>query len=122
MQINLMKKIYFLGTCNTCQRIMNEWRVDSSFELQDIKVEKITPTQLDELKELTGSYETLFSRVARKYREMKLGEKSLSENDYRELILSEYTFLKRPVLILDNQIFIGNSKVTVNAALNALTK
>ena len=34
---------------------------------------------------------------------------TLLESDYKTLILKHYTFLKRPVLILKNKIFIGNS-------------
>ena len=44
---------------------------------------------------------------------MNLKSKSLSETDFRQLILDEYTFLKRPVFIVDNEIFIGNSKKVI---------
>lgn len=109
-----MKKIYYLKTCSTCQRILKEIEAEKhGFELQNIKEEKITPEQLDEMKELAGSYEALFSRTAMKYRALNLKEKNLQEDDYRKYILDEYTFLKRPVCILDGQIFIGNSKKTV---------
>ena len=47
-------------------------------------------------------------------------EKELSEKDYKDLILDHYTFLKRPVLVLDDQIFVGNSKKVVQAAKEAL--
>lgn len=111
-----MKKIYFLATCSTCNRIMKELGIDDSFVQQDIKAEQITSDQLDEMKEMAGSYEALFSRVAMKYRAMKLGERDLKEADYRQLILDEYTFLKRPVILIGDQIFIGNSKKVVEAA------
>ncbi|MEM6322008.1 MAG: ArsC/Spx/MgsR family protein, partial [Bacteroidota bacterium] len=61
-------------------------------------------------------YESLFSRRARKYASMGLKEKQLSETDYRDLILEEYTFLKRPVILIDDAIFVGNSKKVVAAA------
>ena len=83
--------------------------------MQDIKTEKITPEQLDEMKSLTGSYESLFSRRALKYKEMGLKDKHLTEDDYRRLILEEYTFLKRPVTINGKKIFVGNDKKTVEA-------
>lgn len=83
------------------------------FEKQDIKSEAITPAQLTEMKSLSGSYESLFSRVAMKYRAMGLNEMNLSEPDYRKYILEEYTFLKRPVFLIDGEIFIGNSKKNV---------
>ncbi|HNP21410.1 MAG TPA: ArsC/Spx/MgsR family protein [Panacibacter sp.] len=72
------------------------------------------------MKKLAGSYETLFSRRALKYRAMGLHEKELTEKDYRDLILDEYTFLKRPVAIIDNKIFIGNTNAVVAALKEAL--
>lgn len=84
--------------------------VIDDFEKQDIKSEPITYDQIDEMKRRNGSYESLFSRKAMKYRSMGLTDKTLSENDYRKLIQEEYTFLKRPVFIVDDQIFVGNSK------------
>lgn len=79
--------------------------------MQDIKTESITPSQLDEMKELSGSYESLFSRVALKYK--TLDPKPMTEKEYRKLILAEYTFLKRPVAIIGKRIFVGNSKKNV---------
>ena len=111
-----MKKMYHLGTCRTCQAIIKETRVDKKgFAMQDIKTEKITPAQLDQMKELAGSYESLFSRRALKYKSLGLQDKNLTEDDYRTLILSEYTFLKRPVTITGKKIFIGNAPKTVEA-------
>ncbi len=111
-----MKKIYHLSTCSTCQRIIKELQPLEGFQLQDIKTEKITVAQLEEMQKLAGSYEALFSRRAMLYKERKLKEKKLSETDYKDLILDHYTFLKRPVIIVDNQIFVGNSKNVVAAA------
>ena len=110
-----MKKVYYLSTCDTCKRIIKELQLGDEFIYQDIKTEKITTAQIDEMKELSGSYENLFSRMARKYKELGLKEKNLNELDYRKLILEEYTFLKRPVFIIDNEIFIGNSKNNIDA-------
>jgi len=115
-----MKKVYHLSTCNTCQKILKKLELPGSFELQDIKEEEITEDQLEEMKALAGSYEALFSRRARLYRERELNKKELSETDYKELILDHYTFLKRPVIINNDEIFIGNSKKTVAAAKAAV--
>ena len=115
-----MRRIYHLSSCNTCQRIIGELGGVEGFELQDIKTKKITPQQIDEMKALAGSYEALFSRRAMKYRSMGLHEQHLSEQDYRRLILEEYTFLKRPVILLDGEIFIGNAKKVVAAAKSKL--
>ncbi|RZN84665.1 MAG: hypothetical protein EVB11_01030 [Winogradskyella sp.] len=115
-----MKKIYYLSTCDTCKRIINEWNLPSGFSLQDIKTDSITVKQIEEMHSLTQSYEVLFSKRARLYKELGLKEKTLSEEDYKNYILKHYTFLKRPVLIYNNQIFIGNSKKVVEAAKTAI--
>ena len=94
---------------------MKSLKLDDSFELQDIKTEKITPEQLDEMKVLSGSYESLFSRVARKYKELGLKDRKLAEEDYRDFILEDYTFLKRPVFVVGDRIFVGNAKKNIEA-------
>jgi len=106
-----MKKIYHLGNCTTCQAIIKETAINKKgFDMQDIKFEKISPAQLDEMKKMAGSYEALFSRRAMKYKEWGLKDKELTEKDYRQYILDEYTFLKRPVVIINDSIFIGSEK------------
>lgn len=115
-----MNKIYHLASCSTCQRIIKELDGGEGFELQNIKEEKITAGQLKSMADQVGSYEALFSRRAMKYRGMGLHEKTLTEKDYKELILKEYTFLKRPVIVIGEAMFVGNSKKTVEAAKLAL--
>ncbi len=115
-----MKKIYHLGNCTTCQRIIKELNLDSEIVQQDIKLDKITSEQLEEMAKLAGSYESLFSRRAMKYKELRLKDQNLTEDDYKNYILSEYTFLKRPVLLINDKIFIGNSKKTVENAKTEL--
>lgn len=115
-----MKKIYHLSTCSTCKRIIKALNLDSNFIQQDIKTDKISEEQLKQMAELSGSYESLFSRRAIKYKELALKNQNLNEEEYKNFILSEYTFLKRPVVIIGNQIFVGNSKKVVENALTAL--
>ncbi|MER3319662.1 MAG: ArsC/Spx/MgsR family protein [Allomuricauda sp.] len=115
-----MKKIYHLGSCSTCKRILKELDPLDGVELQEIKSEAITTEQLEQMAALSGSYESLFSRRAMLFRQRGLHETDLSENDYKDLILEHYTFLKRPVAVLDDRIFVGNSKKTVQAAKEAL--
>lgn len=80
----------------------------------------MTSEQVEEMAALSGNYESLFSKRAMLYREKGLHEKQLSEDDYKNLILEHYTFLKRPVVLVDGQIFVGNSKKVVQAAKEAL--
>lgn len=115
-----MTRLFHLANCGTCQRIIKEWQPDPEIPQQDIKTESMTDEQVDEMARLAGSYEALFSRRAMKYRSMGLNEMKLEEADYRRYILEEYTFLKRPVLVLEDQIFVGNTKKVVAAAKAAL--
>ncbi len=117
-----MMKIYHLGNCGTCQRILGEIPKIKRFEQQEIKTQPITAAQLDEMKKMAGSYEALFSKIAMKYRSMGLNEMKLTEKDYRKYILEEYTFLKRPTIIIGDQIFIGSAPKTVKAMMEAAAK
>ena len=111
-----MKKIYHLSSCDTCKRILKELAPSNAFILQDIKTEAIAPAQLEQMAAMAGSYASLFSKRARLYKERNLKEQKLTESDYKDLILEHYTFLNRPVILLDDQIFIGNGKTTIAEA------
>ena len=115
-----MKKLFYLESCSTCKRIIKEWNPGPEIQMREIKSESITEEEVDAMKALAGSYEALFSRRAMKYRGLGLHEMDLKESDYRKYILEEYTFLKRPVLILDQQIFVGTTKKVVGLAKEAL--
>ena len=115
-----MKKIYYLKTCNTCQRIIKTLELPEDFKRQDLKEHPLSLADLDHLKSLAGSYEALFSRRAKLYGEMGLKNESLTERDYKHYILKHYTFLQRPILVIEQQIFIGNSPKTIAAAKLAL--
>ncbi len=111
----MTKKVYHLSTCNTCQKIMAQVYDLSSFEQIDIKKKNISAKDLDFIAKKAGGYEQVFSRRAMKFRSEGWNEKELSEEDYRKLILQEYTFLKRPVFIIGKEVFVGNAKSNVLA-------
>lgn len=115
-----MKKVYYLKTCDTCRRILKALDLPSEFELQNIKTDAITEAQLDEMQALSGSYESLFSKRSQQYKALGLKNKNLTETDFRNYILEHYTFLSRPVFIIDDKIFIGNSKKNFEAVKAAL--
>lgn len=112
-----MRKIYYLSTCSTCKRILGEMPELDSFELQEIKKNPVTEVQLEEMYATVGSYEKLFNKRAQLYKSEGLKDKNLQEEDYRKLILEQYTFLNRPVMIIDDNIYVGNSKKVVEAAM-----
>ena len=121
-----MKKIYYLKTCDTNRRILKQIKAAVSeeiykeFTFQEIKTQPITVVQLEEMYQFTKNYEALFSKRAKRYKLLK--EQILTEKDYKQLIVDEYTFLKRPVIIMDTKIFVGNSKKNIENVLNELKK
>jgi arsenate reductase len=102
-----MKRIYQLTTCDNCRKLIKAFSDASEYEIIDIKSAGIDAESLDLMKELAGSYEALFSKRAIKYKTLGLKDKQLSEQEMRQFILDEYTFLKRPVRVDGNSIFIG---------------
>jgi len=103
-------------------RILKELNLPSDYIFQDIKEDEITVKQLDEMHKLSGSYEALFSKRAKLYKEMDLKNQILEERDIKRFILEHYTFLKRPVIISEDNIFIGNSKKVIEEAKNFINE
>ena len=101
-------------------RILKTLNPPNSFVLQDVKENEITIKQLEHMVSLSNNYESLFSKRAKLYKEMGLKDQPLSEKDFKHYILHHYTFLKRPVIVIDNQIFIGNSQKNIKAAQQAI--
>lgn len=108
-----MNKFYYLDTCDTCKRIMKALPLAGVGTLREIKSHPPTEAEIDTLAKKAGSYEAIFSKRARKFRELKLHLQKLSETDFRKYLLSDYTFLKRPVLETSETAIVGNSKKAV---------
>ncbi len=111
-----MKKFYYLKSCSTCLRIIKELALPADVEMQNIKETPLTEKEVDMLARMTGGYEALINKRARKYQAMGLAQKALTEDEYKQYLLEDYTFLKRPVLVIGETIFVGNSKQTVSDA------
>ena len=117
-----MKKYIYLSTCDTCRRILKELGLPAEVEMQDIKKDPITTDQLDWLFNKAGSYEALINNRARKFKELGLSPKDITEKQRKDLLLTDYTFLKRPVLIWNDEVFIGNAKKTIEEAKATINK
>lgn len=115
-----MNKIYYLASCDTCRKIIKSLPQGIELEFQDIRQDKITVEQLEQMSELAGSYEALFSKRAQLYKERGLKNQKLTEDDYKALILEHYTFLSRPIFIIKNKIFIGNSQPNILKLMKTL--
>lgn len=117
-----MNKIYYLASCDTCRKIIKSLPKDNDLVFHDIKQNPITEAELEEMYKLAGSYEALFSKKAQLYKSMDLKNKSLTEEDYKKYILEHYTFISRPVFIINEKIYIGNTQPVTLQVQKALEK
>ena len=115
----IMNKIYYLASCDTCRKIIKSLPKNNDLVYHDIKQNPITTLELEEMQQLSGSYEALFSKKAQLYKSMDLKNKSLIETDYKNFILEHYTFLSRPVFIIDGKIYIGNTQQNMLQVMKA---
>lgn len=116
-----MNTIYYLASCDTCRKIIKSLPKDNNLVFHDIKQDPITVDELEKMHALSGSYEALFSRKAQLYKSLDLKNKTLTEADYKKYILEHYTFLSRPVFIIEGKIYIGNSQKNMIEVLKALS-
>ncbi|MBL0014597.1 MAG: arsenate reductase [Flavobacterium sp.] len=116
-----MNKIYYLASCDTCRKIIKSLPKNEGLVFHDIKQNPITVEELEDMKRLSGTYEALFSRKAQLYKSLDLKNKSLTENDFRDYILQHYTFLSRPVFIINDKIYIGNNSKVIQEVQKALS-
>ncbi|MBK9224901.1 MAG: arsenate reductase [Flavobacterium sp.] len=117
----MTNKIYYLASCDTCRKIIKSLPKDANLIFHDIKQNPISTEELEEMHQLSGSYEALFSKKAQLYKSLDLKNKNLTETDYKKYILEHYTFLSRPVFIIENKIYIGNSQKNILDVLNVLS-
>lgn len=107
-----MKTVFYLKTCGTNKKIMSGLDLEG-WELREIKSKPITEEELDDMKAVAGSYEALFSKKSTQIKLREIDVKSLKEEDYKQLLLDHYTFLKRPVFLTEKEIFVGNEKENI---------
>lgn len=116
----MANKIYYLASCDTCRKIIKSLPQNHNLVFHDIKQDPITAEELEAMYTLSGSYEALFSKKAQLYKSMGLKDKSLTEEDFKKYILEHYTFISRPVFIIDGKIYIGNSQQNILQVMKAL--
>lgn len=103
---------YWLPNCSTCKKAKTflEQNGIAELELHDLKTEPLARFEVEDLAVKLGGASNLFSRRAIKYREMKLNERELSDNEMLDLMSREYTFLKRPILVAGGKAVAGFSE------------
>jgi arsenate reductase (glutaredoxin) len=108
-----MKKIYTLSSCDSCAKMLKAAKPTKDIAIVDIKTSGIDEKDLIFAAKQLGSYEALFSKKAVKYRALGLHEQTLTEKQMKALILKEYTFLLRPLTIIDDKVTIGKSNASL---------
>ncbi|RTY95805.1 arsenate reductase family protein [Flavobacterium sp. GT3R68] len=114
-----MDKIYYLASCDTCRKIIKSLPKNHNLSFHDIRENPITAAELEKMHGLAGSYEALFSKKAQLYKSMGLKNQSLTEDDYKKYLLEHYTFLSRPVFIIGDKIYIGNTQQNMLQVMKA---
>jgi arsenate reductase len=115
-----MNKIYYIASCDSCRKIIKSLPKGNDLVFRDIKQDPLTAAELEEMHQLSGSYEALFSKKAQLYKSMNLKEKSLTEDDYKKYILEHYTFLSRPVFVINNGVYVGGTQQNMLQVMKAL--
>ena len=116
-----MNKIYYLASCDTCRKIIKSLPNSDKLTFIDIRQNPISESDLEEMYQLSGSYEALFSKKAQLYKSLRLKDKNLTETDFKKYLLEHYTFLSRPVFIIDAKIYIGNSPKNIHEVITVLS-
>ena len=114
-----MDKIYYLASCSTCRKIIKSLP-SNKLVFHDIRENPLNEVEVDKMKELAGSYEALFSKKAQLYKSLGLKNQNLTDADYKKYLLEHYTFLSRPVFIIKDKIYIGNSQKNIQEVISIL--
>ena len=109
-----------MASCDTCRKIIKTLPNSNKLTFIDIRANPLTESELDEMYQLSGSYEALFSKKAQLFKSMGLKDKNLTESDFKKYLLEHYTFLSRPVFTIDGKIYIGNGQKNIIEVINAL--
>lgn len=122
LQHNMNKiLVWHLLSCSTCQRILKELNLnEKNSTMVDIKEQNISKDELEHIQSsLNSTYEELFNKRAMKFKLIK--ENFKSDEDYKKGILEEYTFLKRPIIKINENYFVGNSKKVIESTKEKLS-
>jgi arsenate reductase (glutaredoxin) len=114
-----MNKFYWLPNCSTCvkaKKFLDANGIEIN-ELRDIKANKLSRAEIENLVEIIGDADKLFSRRAIKYRELGLNKREVSTAEMLDLMTEEYTFIKRPVLVINDEAVAGFSEKLWNAVV-----
>lgn len=116
-----MNTIYHLSNCSTNKRILAELPLEK-FELIDIKDHPLSDEELEGFYQHTSSYEELINKRAQRFKLEGVSANGQSEETYKNLLKSHYTYLKRPVICYEQKLYVGNAKSTIESLKSHLER
>jgi len=105
--------IYYLASCETCRKIIKLLPSISRLVFHDIRQNPLLNRSWMRSMNYLGIMKRCLSKKAQLYKEWDLKNKHLTEVDFRKYLLEHYTFLSRPVFVIDDKIYIGNSQKNI---------
>ncbi|MEB3287316.1 MAG: arsenate reductase family protein [Vampirovibrionales bacterium] len=116
----VIETFYWLPYCSTCVKA-EQHLLSKGASIQkyvNLKENPLSKTEVLKLCKLIGGPDKLFSKRAMKYRSMGLDKMTLGDEDLVGYMCQEYTFIKRPVLVTnDDKILAGFSAKQYDALL-----
>ena len=106
---------------STCQKA-KKWLRENKIEVKDRNIVEETPTieELEQWIKISGiEIKKWFNTSGLKYKELNLKDKlsNMSDEEKIKLLASDGMLIKRPLLISDNQIYIGFKEETWRSLL-----
>lgn len=113
-----MLHIVGIKNCNKI-RDTKKWmeEQDVDFEFIDIKKAPLTREELKELEFKVG-LDVLVNKRGRKWRDLALADKDLSEDELFEQLLEHQTMIKRPVLLKNESVLVGYDEEAFEAFIS----
>ncbi|MEX0722654.1 MAG: arsenate reductase family protein [Gracilimonas sp.] len=110
-----MLHIAGIKNCNKI-RDTKKWMEENEVEYEFIDVKK-DPFTRDELKELEFKVglDVLVNKRGRKWRDLGLADKDLSDDELFEQLLKHQTMIKRPVLLKEESVLVGYDEESFEA-------
>jgi arsenate reductase len=83
----MVNTVFYIKTCDTSRKIIKDFGLIHGFNLREVKSKQITEGELEELAQMAGSFEALFSRRSRAFTQKNLKGQKLTESQHKDFIL-----------------------------------
>ena len=97
--------------CSTCKKALDYLEKNKyKFSIRDITLNTPSKSELEKYINMSGKdINKFFNTSGLKYRELNLKDKlnSMSESEKLKLLCSDGMLIKRPILVLDDKVFVG---------------